>query len=98
MSLTGVIMWFDNTFIGLFTKLGWDIARTIHYYEAWLAFLAIVVWHFYFVIFNPDVYPMNVAWIKGTMSEEEMAEEHPLEYERIKKEENLKSENNPEKE
>jgi cytochrome b subunit of formate dehydrogenase len=96
MSFTGVIMWFDNTFIGLFTKLGWDIARTIHYYEAWLAFLAVVVWHFYFVMFNPDVYPMNVAWIKGTMSEEEMAEEHPLEYERIKKEENLKSENNPE--
>jgi len=98
MSLTGVVMWFDNTFIGLFTKLGWDIARTIHYYEAWLAFLAIVVWHFYFVMFNPDVYPMNVAWIKGTMSEEEMAEEHPLEYERLKKEENNKSENNPDKE
>ena len=98
MSLTGVIMWFDNTFIGLFTKLGWDIARTIHYYEAWLAFLAIVVWHFYFVMFNPDVYPLNVAWIKGTMSEEEMAEEHPLEYERLKKEENINSENDPEKE
>jgi formate dehydrogenase gamma subunit len=87
MSVTGIIMWFENTFIGLFTKLGWDIASTIHYYEAWLAFLAIVVWHFYFVIFNPDVYPMSLAWIKGTISEEEMAEEHPLELERIKKEE-----------
>ena len=41
---------------------------------------------------------MNVAWIKGTMSEEEMAEEHPLEYERLKKEENINSENDPEKE
>lgn len=92
MSATGIIMWFDNTFIGLFTKLGWDIARTIHYYEAWLAFLAIVVWHFYFVIFNPDVYPMNVAWIKGTISEEELAEEHPLEYERIKKAEQSQKE------
>ncbi|RLC50488.1 MAG: cytochrome B, partial [Candidatus Cloacimonadota bacterium] len=98
MSLTGVVMWFDNIFIGLFTKLGWDVARTIHYYEAWLAFLAIVVWHFYFVIFNPDVYPMNVAWFKGTVSEEEMAEEHPLEYERLKKEENIKSGNNADKE
>ncbi len=87
MTATGVIMWFDNTFIGLLTKLGWDIARTIHYYEAWLAFLAIVVWHFYFVIFNPDIYPMNVAWFKGTISEEEMAEEHPLELERIKEKE-----------
>lgn len=87
MTATGVIMWFDNTFIGLFTKLGWDIARTIHYYEAWLAFLAIVVWHFYFVIFNPDIYPMNIAWFKGTISEEEMADEHPLELERIKEKE-----------
>ena len=85
MSATGFIMWFDNTFIGMFTKLGYDVARTIHYYEAWLAFLAIVVWHFYFVIFNPDVYPISLAWIKGTITEEEMAEEHALELERIKK-------------
>ncbi len=39
MTATGVIMWFDNTFMGILTKLGWDIARTVHYYEAWLAFL-----------------------------------------------------------
>ena len=84
MTATGIIMWFDNTFMGILTKLGWDIARTVHYYEAWLAFLAIVVWHFYFVIFNPDAYPMNLAWWKGTITEEEMAEEHPLELEKIK--------------
>jgi hypothetical protein len=28
---------------------------------------------------------MNIAWFKGTISEEEMAEEHPAELERIKK-------------
>jgi cytochrome b subunit of formate dehydrogenase len=87
MTATGIIMWFDNTFMGILTKLGWDIARTVHYYEAWLAFLAIVFWHFYFVIFNPDVYPMNLAWWKGTITEEEMADEHPLELERIKSQE-----------
>jgi cytochrome b subunit of formate dehydrogenase len=86
MSATGIIMWFDNTFIGLFTKLGWDIANTIHFYEAWLAFLAILVWHFYFIIFNPDVYPMNTAWFNGKLSEEEMADEHPLELKKIKEE------------
>jgi cytochrome b subunit of formate dehydrogenase len=90
MSATGFIMWFDNTFIGLLTKLGWDIARTIHYYEAWLAFLAIVVWHFYFTIFNPDIYPMNLSWIRGTITEEEMIEEHPKELERLKKEDQNK--------
>ena len=93
MSVTGTIMWFDNTFIGLLSKLGWDIARTIHYYEAWLAFLAIVVWHFYFVIFNPEIYPMNTSWISGSLTEEEMQEEHPLELEKIK-EQKIKDENN----
>ncbi len=98
MTITGIILWFDNTFIGLLTKLGWDIARTIHYYEAWLAFLAIVVWHFYFVIFNPDAYPMNIAWLKGTITEEEMAEEHPAELERIKKQNQEGQENRDNKE
>lgn len=88
MSITGIILWFDNTFIGLLTKLGWDAARTIHYYEAWLAFLAIVVWHFYFVIFNPDVYPMNTAWLTGKISEEEMKDEHPREYEKLSSDQN----------
>ena len=30
---------------------------------------------------------MNLAWWKGTITEEEMAEEHPLELERIKAQE-----------
>jgi formate dehydrogenase gamma subunit len=84
MVVTGTIMWFENTFIGVLTLLGWEIARTIHFYEAWLAALAILVWHIYFVIFNPDVYPMNLAWITGTLSAEEMEEEHPLEMEAMR--------------
>jgi hypothetical protein len=87
MTLTGFILWFENTFLGILTKLGWDIARTVHYYEAWLAMLSILVWHFYFVIFNPDAYPVNLAFLKGTVTEEEMEEEHPLELERIKAQE-----------
>lgn len=83
MGATGVIMWFDNTFIGLLTKLGYDVARLIHFYEAWLATLAIIVWHFYYVMFNPDTYPINLAFWTGTMSEVEMQEEHPLELEKM---------------
>jgi cytochrome b subunit of formate dehydrogenase len=89
MSVTGIILWFDNTFLGILTKLWWDVAGTIHYYEAWLATLAIIVWHFYFVIFNPDTYPINLAFWKGTLTEEEMAEEHPLELNEIKRQEML---------
>lgn len=87
MGVTGFIMWFDNTFIGLLTKLGYDVARLIHFYEAWLATLAIVVWHFYYVMFNPDSYPINLAFWTGTITEHEMHEEHPLELEAIRREE-----------
>ncbi len=83
MAATGMILWFDNTFLGLLTKLWWDVARAVHYYEAWLATLAIIVWHFYFIMFNPDIYPINLAFWKGTLTEEEMEEEHPLELEEI---------------
>jgi cytochrome b subunit of formate dehydrogenase len=87
MTITGVILWFDNTFLGLLTKLGWDVARTVHFYEAWLATLAIVVWHFYFVLFNPDTYPINLAFWKGTLTEEEMLDDHPLELQKIRESE-----------
>lgn len=85
MSVTGLLMWFENVSINFITKLGWDISRTIHYYEAWLAVLAILVWHLYFVLLNPDIYPMNLAWLTGRLSEREMAEEHALELEEIKR-------------
>ncbi|HEX7570926.1 MAG TPA: DUF4405 domain-containing protein [Verrucomicrobiae bacterium] len=55
------------------------VATTIHYYEAVLAGLAIIVWHFYHVIFGPDVYPINTAGLDGRISEEFQAHEHPLE-------------------
>ena len=87
MGVTGVILWFQDPFIELLSKLGWDVARTVHFYEAVLATLAILVWHLYFVIFNPDVYPMNLAWFTGKISEAEMEEEHPLELEEIRRKE-----------
>lgn len=86
MAGSGIILWFDTFLINHLTKLGWDAIRMIHYYEACLAILAIVVWHFYHVIFNPDVYPMNTAWWSGTFNEEEMMEEHPLELSRLRAE------------
>lgn len=84
MTATGVALWFENQFINWFSKLFVDVSETIHYFEAWLAFLAIIVWHLYYVLFNPDVYPMNFTWLTGTLTEEEMEHEHPRELERIK--------------
>jgi hypothetical protein len=36
-----------------------------------LATLAIVVWHFYWVIFDPKEYPMNPAWLTGKKADHE---------------------------
>lgn len=80
MGATGLILWFQDGF----AKVIFDVSETVHFYEAWLAFLAIVVWHFYYVIFNPDVYPMNFTWLTGRVSEADMEHEHPRELERIR--------------
>jgi cytochrome b subunit of formate dehydrogenase len=85
MGLTGVLLWADQMTINYFGKVGFDVAHVIHFYEAVLATLAIIVWHFYFVIFNPDVYPMNLSWLTGYLSEEEMLDEHPAWLEKLKK-------------
>jgi cytochrome b subunit of formate dehydrogenase len=87
MTVTGLILWFEVEWLKYFPKWTFDLARTIHFYEAILATLTIIVWHFYSVIFNPDIYPMSWAWITGDLTEHEMEEEHGLELERIKAEE-----------
>src|ERR1041385_9047166 len=58
----------------------------VHFYEAVLATLAIVVWHIYHVVFDPDIYPVNFAFYDGKVSEELYREEHELAYERLKEE------------
>lgn len=85
MVVTGMILWFENFFLKFVTNVGMDIATAVHYYEAILASLAILVWHFYYVFLNPDVYPMNKSWLSGYLSREEMEKEHPLELEQIEK-------------
>jgi formate dehydrogenase gamma subunit len=78
MVLTGFALWFDNTFMTFFPPGTMDVVLVIHYYEAWLAFLAILVWHMYSTVFNPEVYPMNPSWITGKMPLRQYKAEHPL--------------------
>ncbi len=65
MAITGVLLWANNLVLAYLPKAVLDFAATVHFYEAVLAALAILVWHFYFVIFDPDVYPMDTAWLTG---------------------------------
>ncbi|MDX2152418.1 MAG: cytochrome b/b6 domain-containing protein [Bryobacteraceae bacterium] len=65
MAVTGLILWFNNWALQYLPKQWIDFATTVHFYEALLASLAILVWHFYTVIFDPEVYPMDPAWLTG---------------------------------
>jgi len=83
MAITGIILWFPTMF-GEYTPQ-WiiKVSETIHYYEAILATLSIIIWHFFFTIFHPDEYPMSMVWLSGEMTEEEWREKHPEKYRQI---------------
>lgn len=86
MGLTGLMIWFKLGIFAFLPRWAIEIALAIHFYEAVLATLAIIVWHFYHVIFDPDVYPLNFAFLDGRVSEEHYREEHELAYEESHKE------------
>ena len=78
MGLTGSMAWFKIGVGHWLPRWSVDVALSVHFYEAVLATLAIVVWHFYGVIFDPEVYPINWAFWDGKMSRKLYEEEHPL--------------------
>ena len=79
MGATGILLWAHN-FVLRYLPSSWlQVATAIHYYEAILATLAIVVWHFYAVIFDPDVYPLKWTLVNGRAPEHEVREEEEVE-------------------
>lgn len=83
MGLTGLILWFPVFFGGFLPSVAIPAAYIAHSYEAVLAFLAILTWHMYNTNLNPHNFPMTRLWLTGTLTEEEMRREHPLELEAI---------------
>lgn len=86
MVLSGFILWFPEWF----SQFHWlwliKVAEVFHYYEAWLATLAIIVWHFFFVLYHPKEYPLAFTWLHGRMSIHEYKEKHFEDYVEIMKE------------
>jgi formate dehydrogenase gamma subunit len=83
MAMTGFILWFPTFFTQFLPSWVVKVAETIHLYEAWLATLAIVVFHFFFVIFHPEQYPMSFTWLTGKMTVKECQEHHAEWYDCI---------------
>jgi hypothetical protein len=65
MGLSGLMLWANNLMLRWLPKEVLDFATAVHFYEAVLACLAIVVWHLYLVVFDPDVYPLDTSFLNG---------------------------------
>jgi formate dehydrogenase gamma subunit len=87
MGLTGFMAWFEVEMAQLMPRWVVDVAITIHFYEAVLATLAIIVWHLYGVIFDPDAYPLNWAFWDGKISNELYRKEHTLHHKELMEQE-----------
>lgn len=80
MAVSGLMLWFNDWTLRHSPKWVSDAATAVHWYEAILATLAILVWHFYMVVFDPDVYPMDRAWLTGRASADHLRHQRPVYY------------------
>ncbi|MFZ6032945.1 MAG: cytochrome c3 family protein [Melioribacter sp.] len=83
MGATGFILWFP-TVVGDWAPV-WliKVSELIHFYEAILATLAILVWHWFFVIFHPHEYPMSLTWIDGKMTLKNYRHHHEKHFRKV---------------
>ena len=84
MVFTGFVLWFPTWATGIFPPWIVKVSEVLHYYEAWLATLAIVFYHMFFAIFHPEDYPINLTGFTGKIPEEEAKERFPAWYRKLK--------------
>lgn len=83
MALTGFVLWFPVVATSFLPSWIVKVSEVIHYYEAWLATLSILVYHMFFAIFHPEDYPINLTGFTGKMPEEEAKERFPAWYKKL---------------
>ncbi|MGA8109039.1 MAG: cytochrome b/b6 domain-containing protein, partial [Acidobacteriaceae bacterium] len=74
MAITGIALWFNNWILAHVPHPAavLSISTAIHFYEAILATFAILIWHFYAVILDPDIYPVKWTALTGYAPEHEV--------------------------
>ena len=77
---TGLVLWFPEFSAKYVPWLTYELSAEVHADEAILAALALFIWHFYNVHFNPSRFPGTLLWWHGKISREEMMHDHPQEY------------------
>jgi cytochrome b subunit of formate dehydrogenase len=83
---TGYVLLYPAALTSLLPGQLVPAAQVAHSNEGLMAFLVVIVWHIYNAHFNPDVFPFDKTIFTGRISLERMHHEHPLEFERLMKE------------
>ena len=83
MGSTGFALWFP-TMIGDWAPV-WllKVCVIIHFYEAVLATLSIILWHWFFVVFRPHKYPLIFTCMDGRITVTHYRDEHKLKFKKI---------------
>lgn len=85
IGVSGLVRWQEEFFGNLLGGGAVSLATTIHQEEALLATAFIFIVHFFNTHLRSEKFPMDVCIYTGLISEEEMIEERPEQYERLKK-------------
>jgi len=96
MALSGFLLWFNNFTLRHFPKWVTDAATAVHWYEALLATFSILIWHFYLVIFDPMVYPMDTAWLNGKIPADHYRQSRPEYFRALERAHLVELPSNPE--
>lgn len=83
MGLTGFFLWFPDVAALLMPRWVLHLLRIAHSNEAIVASMAVIIGHFFWVHFHPDVFPTSKVWYNGKISRHHQMEEHILEYQRL---------------
>ncbi|MFN7983150.1 MAG: hypothetical protein U0Q11_14955 [Vicinamibacterales bacterium] len=83
IGISGLMLWFPTVFAALLPGWLFNIALLVHGEEALLAVVFIFTVHFFNTHMRPEKFPMDPVIFTGRLSEREMREERPEEYDQL---------------
>lgn len=89
MGAAGLVLWFPEAASGVLPGWMFNIALFVHGAEATLAIGFIFVVHFFNGHLRPGKFPMDLVIFTGTVREDELREERPAQYERLRQSDEL---------
>jgi len=88
---SGFMLWFPELFTRVLPGQALNVALLVHGEEALLAAGFIFTIHFFNGHFRPEKFPIDTVIFTGSVSEEDLREERPGEYDRLVEERRLES-------